>query len=87
MKQHTNRRRPGAGRPPLDAPPTIYHITLRLYPGADDDLRAWLESVPQRYRASAVKSRLLTGRAPAMAIVTGPTDDDLDAALSGLILC
>lgn len=82
------RRRPGAGRPPLDAPPTIYHITLRLYPGADDDLRAWLDEVPARYRASAVKARLLTGRAPALATtIAGPSDDDLDDLLSGLIMC
>jgi len=76
-------RRPGAGRKPLENPPQVYHITLRLYPGLDDDLKRWMDSIPERYRAAAVKARLLSGPDHNQAFEDGP---DLDALLDSLIL-
>lgn len=79
-----SKRKPGAGRPPLDNPPTVVHIALRLYPGEDDDLLSWIDSLPKRQTAAAVKARLRTGR---VTTATGPHDDDLDidTALDGLL--
>jgi hypothetical protein len=79
------KRKPGAGRPTLDNPPTVVHVALRLYPGEDDDLLSWIDRLPKRQIAAAVKARLRTGRAPALPAVTGPDDDALDTALEGLL--
>lgn len=77
------KRRPGAGRPPLENPPQVYHITLRLYPGLDGELQRWIDAIPPRYRAAAVKARLLAGPQHEQAFEDG---QDLDALLDSLML-
>ncbi len=73
------------GRPPLAQPSRVYTIKLRLRPGEDDDLVAFLEAIPLRSRAAAVKAALRSGRlvAPAAA---GPADGEMAAALDALLL-
>ena len=82
------KRKPGAGRPPLDNPPTVVHIALRLYPGQDDDLKTWLLSLPEGYMSAAVKARLRSGKAAhsLAEVFAALPDDDLDAAFDTLIL-
>lgn len=48
-------------RPTLDERPQHYRLTLCLRPGEDDDLIAWLDSLPGRGRASAVVAALRDG--------------------------
>jgi len=81
----TSTRKPGAGRPPLENPPQVYNITLRCYPGQDDDLIGWLDALPSRARASAVRARLRTGAAPQLTTASGIADTELDDVLDGLI--
>lgn len=75
------------GRPKLAQPPKIYFIKLRLYPGQDDDLIAFLAGVPCRLRSAAVKGALRTGRLSVSARLDGlPADDDLAEALDRLMV-
>lgn len=75
------------GRPKLAQPPKIYFIKLRLYPGQDDDLIAFLTGVPCRLRSAAVKGALRTGRLGAGTRLDGlPADDDLAEALDRLMV-
>lgn len=80
------RRRPGAGRPPLDNPPSIVHIALRLYPGIDDDLITWMDGIPRRYRSSAVKAALRTGNISSVTLDDLTPDEDLDSAINALLM-
>lgn len=66
------------GRPKLVQPPRIYFIKLRLYPAQDDDLIAFLDGVPCRLRAAAVKGALRTGN-----LKVRPDDEPMADALSG----
>jgi|YNPBryantNP2012_1023418.scaffolds.fasta_scaffold24116_2 hypothetical protein len=73
------------GRPRLARPAVIYQIKLRLHPGPDDDLIAFLAAVPPRWRAAAVKQALRTGRAPIGE--GGPADEEqMATALADLLL-
>lgn len=70
------------GRPKLAQPPKIYFIKLRLYPGQDDDLIAFLAGAPHRLRSAAVKGALRTGHLSTR--LDGlPAGDDLAEALDG----
>lgn len=73
------------GRPKLAQPPQIYFIKLRLYPGQDDDLIAFLDAVPYRLRTAAVKGALRTGNLSTR-LAGLPADDDLAEALDGLMV-
>ena len=73
------------GRPKLAQPPRIYYIKLRLYPGQDDDLIAFLAGVPCRLRTAAVKGALRTGNLSTR--LDGlPADVDLAEALDRLMV-
>ena len=64
------------GRPPRNVEPVIHQVKLVLIPGEDDDLIAFMETIPARGKASAVKAAMRSG------MVGGETDaDDDDAAL------
>lgn len=82
MAEGPHRRR---GRPRLAVPPQIYYIKLRLYPGQDDDLIAFLATVPPRWRSAAVKIALRTGNTGNTAM-TGPEEDAVTDALDALLL-
>ena len=81
----TSTRKPGAGRPPLENPPQVYNISLRCYPVQDDDLITWLDALPPRARAAAVRARLRTGTAPALTTGDAIADTELDDTLGGLL--
>lgn len=49
------------GRPPATTSAWECHIHLRLREGDDDDLIAFLRSLPARRRAAALKSALRNG--------------------------
>jgi hypothetical protein len=74
------------GRPPLDNPPEIVQVKLRLYPGEDDDLRAFFDQIPHGHRADAVKAALRSGEIRTVEIEDLPSDADMAADLSGLLL-
>lgn len=73
------------GRPKLVQPPRIYFIKLRLYPGQDDDLIAFLAGVPCRLRTAAVKGALRTGNLK-VRLDGLPDDEQMADALSGLMV-
>ena len=73
------------GRPKLVQPPRIYFIKLRLYPVQDDDLIAFLDAVPCRLRAAAVKGALRTGNLK-VRLDGLPDDEPMADALSGLMV-
>ncbi len=73
------------GRPKLVQPPRIYFIKLRLYPGQDDDLIAFLSGVPYRLRTAAVKGALRTGNLK-VRLDGLPDDEQMADALSGLMV-
>jgi len=74
------------GRPPLENPPVIVPVKLRLYPGEDDDLLAFFDRIPHGYRADAVKSALRSGNIGTVQLADLPTDDTLAEALGDLLL-
>lgn len=51
------------GRPRLPAPTRQVHVTLSLRPGEDDDLIDFFSVIPERMRASAIKTALRSGNA------------------------
>ena len=72
------------GRPPSAraAQAMVVHVKLRLYPGEDDDLIAFVSRVPRGLLAASVKRALRDGRqtdAPAV------EDDALFSVLGGLV--
>ena len=73
------------GRPRLVQPPRIYFIKLRLYPGQDDDRIVFLDAVPCRLRAAAVKGALRTGNLK-VRLDGLPDDEQMADALSGLMV-
>lgn len=81
------KRKPGAGRPPLDNPPVVIHVALRLYPGVDDELKVWLLSVPDGYMSAAVKARLRSGKAAHTLsdVFCAQPDDEIDHVLDSLM--
>ena len=48
------------GRPRIRFQPDV-RITIRLCPDRDDDLLAWLASVPERQRAGRIRQMLRLG--------------------------
>jgi hypothetical protein len=74
------------GRPPLENPPEIVQIKLRLYPGEDDDLRRFFEQIPHGHRADAVKAALRTGNLGTVELNDLPSDEAMAADLSNLLL-
>lgn len=76
------------GRPPLQPheQPVVVQVKLRLYPGADDDLIAFFDRLPHGHRASAVKAALRSGNIGSLELADLPSDDEMEDALSGLLL-
>jgi hypothetical protein len=63
----------------------VINLKLLLYPGEDDDLRAFFAAAPVRRRANAVKTALRTGNITVAAAETGPEDAELADLLAGLL--
>ena len=70
------------GRPRSNRKAQIVQIKLRLYPGEDDDLIAFFDSIPPGLRAAMVKQALRSG-APQF---EESQDEDLFDALDAFIL-
>lgn len=60
MSGTSRRNQPKRGRPRIRFQPDI-RVTIRLCPDRDDDLLAWLESVPERQRAGHIRQMLRLG--------------------------
>ena len=69
------------GRPPSvrAASAWVVQIKLRLYPGEDDDLIAFLAGVPRRLRAAMVKRALRSGVGGQIDVDEAESDELLDA--------
>jgi len=52
------------GRPRLQAPPRVYQIKLRLYPGRHDQLIDWLDELPTRQMSGHIRQALVMGATP-----------------------
>ena len=63
----------------------IVQIKLRLYPGEDDDLIAFFDSIPHRLRATMVKQALRSGTLTANEELTAD-DDGLFETLDSLVV-
>ena len=71
------------GRPPRHGTRHIYHLKLYLWEGEDDDLIAFLEAIPPRRRAAALKTALRSGNGlnlfePLQDARIEPDNDSLD---------
>ena len=71
-------------RPRAETPALIVQVKLSLRPGEDDDLLSFFERVPARLRAAAVKQALRSG-GMAVQLDDLPSDDEVEAALDGLL--
>lgn len=76
----------GRGRPRSSraTAATIIRVKLRLYPGEDDDLIVFFDSIPYRLRATMVKQALRSGTQTSNEESTA-VDDELFEALDLLI--
>ena len=74
------------GRPPSTraASARRVHLKLRLYPGEDDDLIAFFESIPSGLRAVKVKGALRSGM-ETTTLEASPLDETLLDALDALV--
>ena len=75
--------RRGRYRSPVAASAEIIRIKLRLYPGQDDDLIRFFDSIPFRLRAAMVKTALRSGGT--IADQPSHEDDDVLDALDALV--
>jgi hypothetical protein len=75
------------GRPRSDraASAKAINIKLRLYPGEDDDLILFFDSIPQRLRAIMVKQALRSGTQSSHSDEP-PDEEELLDALDSLIV-
>ncbi|MBP7692252.1 MAG: hypothetical protein KA764_10060 [Anaerolineales bacterium] len=74
------------GRPRLEKGAVLVRLNLRLRPGEDDDLIAFLTGTPARRRVQAVKIALRAGGLAAHSAAVDGDDSALAAALDGLLL-
>ena len=73
------------GRPISTAPAVECHIHLRLRVGEDDDLIAFLNTLPARRRASTIKSALRNGGMGFGLTNDDSSDDDLISAIDDFL--
>lgn len=60
MSGTSRRKKTKRGRPRIRFQPDV-RVTIRLCPDRDDDLLAWLKSVPERQRAGRIRQMLRLG--------------------------
>lgn len=73
------------GRPLSTAPMREFHIHLRLRVGEDDDLIAFLGSLPRRQLAMSLKAALRAGGANLKQSDTTDSDHELFAAVDDFL--
>jgi hypothetical protein len=66
------------GRPANVVPPLVVSVKLRLYPGQDDDLIAYLACSGPRLRATLVKLAMRQGALSRPAQAAEPATDEFD---------
>lgn len=74
------------GRPRRTQEPKIFSVKLLLYAGRDDDLIAYLEAVPDRKRAAAIKTAMRNGNIGTIDFAGLPDDAELLDAFENLLL-
>ena len=72
-------------RPALEMVVHQVRVTLSLREGEDDDLIDFMQRLPFRGRAAAVKTALRTGNLNAALCADGPDDDELAEALEDFL--
>ena len=72
-------------RPRLGITVHQVRLTLSLREGEDDDLIDFMQRLPYRGRAAAVKTALRTGNLNAALSADGPDDDELADALEDFL--
>jgi len=73
------------GRPVSAVPTWECHVHLRLRVGEDDDLIAFLNTLPARRRASTIKAALRNGGMGFGLTNDDSSDDDLISALDDFL--
>lgn len=73
------------GRPRRVEQPVVYSLKLVLYPGADDDLLAYLRAAPARKRAAAVKAAMRGGDLGWSDLDLVPSDAEMRDALGAFL--
>lgn len=73
------------GRPVSITPTREFHIHLRLRVGEDDDLIAFLGSLPRRQLAMSLKAALRAGGANLKQLDSDSSDDELFAAVDDFL--
>jgi hypothetical protein len=71
-------------RPRLETQSIIFQVKFRLRPGEDDDLIAFMQSIPERLRVAAVKQALRAG-GMSVQLAELPSDDEVESALDALL--
>ena len=74
------------GRPRKTGKLSIFRIKLRLWEGEDDDLIAFLQSIPIGKRSSAVKTAMRSGQLSAITEDDLPDEDDLASLADDLLM-
>lgn len=73
------------GRPRRVVQPVEIQVKLLCFPGLDDDLIAFFATVPPRRKATAVKAAMRSGQLVIGTQIIDVDDDDIDAALDGMV--
>lgn len=72
------------GRPATGSTPVVFHIQLRLTPGLDDGVIAYLHSAPPRLRAQYVLRAMQSGALTLSAATLTPPGPDSELLFDGL---
>jgi hypothetical protein len=73
------------GRPVSNAQLWEFQVHLRLRAGTDDDLIAFFRQIPDRRRASAIKSALRSGGMGNTPLSESVSDDELFSSLDDFL--
>ena len=74
------------GRPRKTGNLSIFRIKLRLWEGEDDDLIAFLQTVPAGKRSAAVKTAMRSGKIETLVIDDLADEDDLASLADDLLM-
>jgi hypothetical protein len=72
------------GRPPSAVKPIVVRVALYLYPGTDDDLIKFFDTLPVNVRSGATKQTLRSGHLQ-IDVSNLPSDEEIEASLDGLL--
>jgi hypothetical protein len=72
------------GRPKAETQPIVFYLNLRLYPGVDDDLIAYLQNAPRRLRVQYVLKAMRSGASPLLPQSNTVEGNDDELVFEGL---